>query len=265
MDLSFQLDLASAYRGPTQRIKVLTEHWAERQAYCLGCGYHGLVRFQNNRPVADLYCSRCDEQYELKSQAHPFKDKVQDGAYGTMMQRLGSDTVPNLMLLHYDRGDLLVRSLSVIPKQFFIPALIEQRRPLADTARRKGWIGCRILVGQVPAGGRIPVVSDGLVLPENEVRRKWRQTLFLRDQPIASQRGWLMAVMRIVDTFGTRVFSLEDVYVQEEMLARRFPSNRHIRAKIRQQLQLLRDQGYVHFLGNGRYRLGSAPGGPTRP
>lgn len=261
MDLSLQPDLALAYRGPTQRIKVLTEHWAGRQAYCLGCDHHVLARFANNQPVADLYCARCGEQYELKSQAHAFAEKVQDGAYGTMMQRLSSDAVPNLMLLHYDRHDLSVRNLTVIPKQFFVPTLIEQRRPLADTARRKGWIGCRILVGKVPESGRIHVVSNGFVVPEGEVRRKWRQTLFLRDQPIGSRRGWLVEVMRIVDAFGTRNFSLEDVYGQEEVLARRFPSNRHIRPKIRQQLQMLRDQGYLHFLGSGRYRLGSAPGG----
>lgn len=265
MELSFQVDRASAYKGPTQRIKVLTEHWAEKQAYCLGCGYHPLARFPNNRPVADFYCARCDEQYELKSQAAPFKDKIEDGAYSTMMQRLGSNTVPNLMLLHYDKQDLQVRNLLVIPKQFFVSALIEQRRPLADTARRKGWIGCRILVGQVPVGGRIPVVSDGLVLPENEVRQKWRQTLFLRDQPIHSQRGWLMAVMRIVDSFGSRVFSLQDVYAREEPLIRLFPSNRHIRPKVRQQLQLLRDQGYLHFLGNGRYQLASRRGDAVLP
>jgi type II restriction enzyme len=256
--LAFQHDLASAYRGPTQRIKVLTESWAERQAYCVGCGRHGLARFGNNQPVADLYCPHCREQYELKSQAQPFKDKVQDGAYATMMRRLASDTVPNLMLLHYDRRDLRVRNLSVIPKQFFIPALIEQRPPLADTARRKGWVGCRILVGQVPAGGRIPVVNDGLVLPEDEVKRQWRRTLFLRDQATHAQRGWLMAVMRIVDTFGARAFSLRDVYAREETLTRLFPSNRHIRPKIRQQLQVLRDQGYLLFLGNGRYQLASA-------
>jgi len=32
-------------------------------------------------------------------------------------------------------------------------------------------------------------------------------------------------------------------------------ANRHVRAKIRQQLQILRDLGSLHFLGRGRYRL----------
>ena len=32
------------------------------------------------------------------------------------------------------------------------------------------------------------------------------------------------------------------------------PDNRHVRDKIRQQLQVLRDLGLVEFLGRGRYR-----------
>ncbi len=32
-------------------------------------------------------------------------------------------------------------------------------------------------------------------------------------------------------------------------------TNRHVRDKIRQQLQILRDLGFVEFLGSGRYRL----------
>ena len=32
------------------------------------------------------------------------------------------------------------------------------------------------------------------------------------------------------------------------------PDNRHVLDKIRQQLQVLRDMGFVEFLGRGRYR-----------
>jgi type II restriction enzyme len=32
------------------------------------------------------------------------------------------------------------------------------------------------------------------------------------------------------------------------------PDNRHVRDKIRQQLQVLRNLGLVEFLGRGRYR-----------
>jgi hypothetical protein len=36
---------------------------------------------------------------------------------------------------------------------------------------------------------------------------------------------------------------------------RLYPGNRNVRPKIRQQLQMLRDRGWLEFTGRGRYRL----------
>jgi type II restriction enzyme dpnI len=44
------------------------------------------------------------------------------------------------------------------------------------------------------------------------------------------------------------------MYEFETELAAQFPENKHIKDKIRQQLQILRDQGKIEFLGNGHYR-----------
>jgi hypothetical protein len=38
-------------------------------------------------------------------------------------------------------------------------------------------------------------------------------------------------------------------------LMRLHPANRNVQAKIRQQLQVLRDLGHLDFLGNGSYRF----------
>jgi len=43
----------------------------------------------------------------------------------------------------------------VVPKHFFVRAIIERRNPLAATARRAGWIGSNILLDQVPDAGKI--------------------------------------------------------------------------------------------------------------
>ena len=48
-------------------------------------------------------------------------------------------------------------------------------------------------------------------------------------------------------------FSLEDIYQFEAEVQLLFPNNRHLRPKIRQQLQVLRDAGLLIFLGGGRY------------
>ncbi len=49
-------------------------------------------------------------------------------------------------------------------------------------------------------------------------------------------------------------FLLEDAYAFEGHLQAKHPSNNNVRAKIRQQLQSLRDKDVIQFLGRGRYR-----------
>lgn len=82
---------------------------------------------------------------------------------------------------------------------------------------------------------------------------QWRATAFLKDQDAAA-RGWLTQVMKCVEAIGREAFGLDEVYAFEDRLARVYPGNNNIRPKIRQQLQVLRDQGYLEFLGRGRYR-----------
>jgi type II restriction enzyme len=45
------------------------------------------------------------------------------------------------------------------------------------------------------------------------------------------------------------------LHAHHRRLHRLYPGNRNVRPKIRQQLQVLRDQGYLDFIGPGRYRL----------
>jgi hypothetical protein len=61
--------------------------------------------------------------------------------------------------------------------------------------------------------------------------------------------------MKCVDLLGRDEFTLDDVYAFEDRLAAIYPGNNNIRPKIRQQLQVLRDQGYLIFLGRGRYQV----------
>lgn len=59
----------------------------------------------------------------------------------------------------------------------------------------------------------------------------------------------------MVQSLNKKEFSLQGVYAHAEALGRLHPANRHVRDKIRQQLQVLRDLGLVEFLGRGDYRL----------
>jgi type II restriction enzyme len=172
-----------------------------------------------------------------------------------MLQRLNGNANPNLFLLNYDAKRFAVTNLIIIPKHFFTAEMIEKRQPLPPTARRAGWVGCRILLQGVPLAGRIAIIRQGVVQPKSDVLDKWQRTLFLRAQRDLQAKGWLVHVMRCIERLGKREFSLDEVYRFEAELAKAYPGNQHIRPKIRQKLQVLRDNGYLEFLGKGTYRL----------
>ena len=61
--------------------------------------------------------------------------------------------------------------------------------------------------------------------------------------------------MKCIDQLGKPEFSLHELYRFEDDLQLIHPSNQHIKEKIRQKLQLLRDKGFLEFRGRGVYRL----------
>jgi type II restriction enzyme len=253
MKMGFE-EAQTPYLSGSQSARAWTERWVRDQVYCPNCGNQKIDPFPANSPVADFLCRTCNEEYELKSQKTKFGAKVLDGAFRTMCERLAAANNPNLFLLSYNRKELAVTNLFVVPKQFFVREIIEERKPLALTARRAGWIGCNILLRQIPNAGKIFLVRDSLAQPKELVLAQWQKTLFLRDQT-AEARGWLVEVMKCVELIGKQEFSIDDVYAYEKKLSLLYPNNRHVKQKIRQQLQVLRDRRYLDFLGNGHYRL----------
>ena len=143
----------------------------------------------------------------------------------------------------------------VIPKHFFVPEIIEKRKPLAANAQRAGWIGSNILLQKIPQVGKIFLVKQQQIEPKGKVLAEWRKTLFLREEKEVSAKGWLLDIMRSIERLGRKEFALDDVYMFERELGKLHPENRHIRDKIRQQLQILRDKNYLQFTGGGRYQL----------
>ena len=216
------------------------------------CGSPKINAFPNNSPVADFFCAACKDEYELKSQKSTFGNKVLDGSFRTKCERLAASNNPNLFLLTYDLKRLSVTNLLVVPKHFFAREIIEERKPLAPTARRAGWIGSNILLNQIPESGKIFIVRAGQLETKGTVLEKWKRTLFLREQG-QEARGWLLEVMRCVEAIGKREFQLSDVYAFEHRLGRLYPDNQNVKPKIRQQLQFLRDRGYLDFVSKGYY------------
>jgi phosphatidylserine/phosphatidylglycerophosphate/cardiolipin synthase-like enzyme len=67
--------------------------------------------------------------------------------------------------------------------------------------------------------------------------------------------GWMRLTLEGVAGQLRDEFDIHDVYhICLPLVARRYPSNKFPREKLRQQLQRLRDLGMIEFLGEGRYR-----------
>lgn len=82
------------------------------------------------------------------------------------------------------------------------------------------------------------------VNPQNPVGRALREHL----------PGWTRLAIEGVQKQNTPIFTL-DAFVAacSPLVAERFPNNRNVRPKLRQQLQRLRDMGIIKFLGGGTY------------
>ncbi len=253
MDLRLNNELISEYHSGSQKARVLTESWVGDNLFCPRCGNDHIQHFENNRPAADFFCPVCNNQYELKSRRGRLGKKVADGAYDTLISRITSNENPDFLFLSYSMDTMRVTDLIMIPKYFFVPEIIEKRAPLPLTARRPGWVGCSIVIEQIPQQGRVNIVSRGIEEDRELVLERVSLSQRLSTENLHA-RGWLMDILRCVNSVPAEEFSLSDIYRFEGFLFEKHPENNNIRPKIRQQLQLLRDKGVIEFLGMGRYR-----------
>jgi len=251
--LDLDIEIANQYKSPSQKIRVMSEVWVNKNVFCPNCGKI-VKKYSNNKPVADFFCEICKEDFELKSKKNNFGKKIVDGAYKTMIDRLSSQENPNFYFLTYDR-EYKVTNFFIIPKQFFTPSIIEKRKPLSSNTRRVGWIGCNILLDKIPNIGKIFYIKNKKVYEKNIILKKWKQTLFLRNYKNIELRGWTLDIMKCIENLNKKEFSLKEIYYFEKYLAEKYPNNKHIKDKIRQQLQILRDKEILDFVGQGKYIL----------
>lgn len=252
MDLHMDEVLGKSYKSKAQKIRVMSESWVGSNMFCPCCGNAHIFELKNNEPVADMKCDNCGGIFELKSKEGRVGKKINDGAYVTMIERITSATNPELFVMQYS-SDYMVTDLILVPKFFFIPQIIEKRKPLAPTARRAGWTGCNILYAEIPQQGKISIIKNGLVNAPGEVVDNYARIKKLETSNM-DVRSWLLDVLNCVNSIKTNEFCLQEVYACIEILQEKHPNNHHVEAKIRQQLQFLRDKGFIEFLGRGRYK-----------
>ncbi|WP_407384634.1 DpnI domain-containing protein [Ruminococcus sp.] len=252
MEMHFDTSLATCYKSGSQKTRVLSETWVTNHVFCPCCGNAHIKELKNNMPVADMKCDNCKEIFELKSQKGKIGKIIPDGAYHTMMQRISSITNPDLFILQYT-PDYLVTDLTLIPKFFFVPGIIKKRKPLGPNARRAGWVGCNIMYDKIPEQGKIPIIRNSVFVDKELVIDQYAKLKRIETNNIET-RGWLFDVLNCVNSIQKDVFSLKEMYTFADVLQDLHKDNHNIEAKIRQQLQYLRDKGFIEFLDRGTYR-----------
>jgi type II restriction enzyme len=250
MNLSMTGELAFAYHSGSQRARVVTEAWGENNLYCPNCSSSSLSRLRNNTKASDYSCPSCSFWYQLKGQQARIGNHINDGAYGAMLEAIRNDATPNFYFMQYELATWSVKNLLLVPNFAFPPSAIIKRKPLAITARRAGWVGCNIALHRIPADARISIVTDSQVASPKNVRAQFHKVKPLAEIK-AKERGWTLDVLNAVRRLGKKEFTTSDAYAFAREMEKLHPDNRHIKDKIRQQLQVLRDTGFLSHPDRG--------------
>jgi len=254
MDLHLPTGGLSRYKSASQRARVGTESWGAEHLFCPACESPHLRPSPQGTPAIDYICPACDSPFQLKSQSKPLGSKIVDAAFSEMKRAIFEDRTPNLYVMHYDLAAWTVETVILVPRFAFTFSALERRPPLAATARRAGWVGCNIVLDKIPLSARISVIRQGKAESIKSVRHAYQRLRPLEKLQV-ERRGWTLDVLQVVQSLNKMEFSLPDVYAHTEALSSLHPKNAHVRDKIRQQLQVLRDLGLLEFLGGGSYRL----------
>ena len=260
MNTHFDTSFVQEFRSGSQHARVVSEAWFGSQAYCLSCEANQLQASKANAKAKDFVCPNCAQTYELKSSKGRNARRVVDGAYVTMMQRISASDAPALLLLKYSYQPLAIQPawnvhrLTAIHPVFLTDAVIEARKPLSATAKRAGWQGCNILVDRIPSDGQIVLINEGRSVDPMAVRASYRASSKMA-AILPQERGWATLALKVIRDLRVDHFALEQLYERRSFFQAAYPANRHIEAKIRQQLQVLRDLGYLRFASRGHYEL----------
>ncbi len=154
------------------------------------------------------------------------------------------------------------RSMAVRVAQTFLSAGSGDF-PVARLKHRTG-------MSDEPAGSK---ACPTIIIPPEKVREKFRRVKPLKEISV-KERGWTLDVLNIVRRISDRsserefahsksqsrltsaaTFATSEVYAFTRELEKLHPENRHVRDKIRQQLQVLRDMGLLLHIGRSVWRL----------
>ncbi len=249
------------YTSKSQIARIITEKWVEDNLYCPKCG-RPLKKYNDNTPVYDFYCDHSDEiitnqifnreNFQLKSQSKPISNRVIGAEYNKTIQSLKNGNFPSLILLSYDIKTHQVTEVIFVNRMAITKSSIKPRKPLSENAKRSNWQGCYIDLKAIPKIGFIWVIKNNSIRKKDYVMKEWERVSSVL-QGSFTKRTWISDIIKCLDILPEK-FTLKDVYKKcEKHLSKLHPNNKHIKEKIRQQLQILRNKNFIIFDGSGVY------------
>lgn len=250
--MNFIMDqtLAKNYKSNSQKARVITETWVAENFKCPYCKKK-LKQYNPNNECADYYCSKCNEDFELKTKNGKFSNLINGASYKATLNKISSNRNSNWILLEHK--NFTVTNLTFIPKCFFYDSIVEAREPLKQTARRAGWQGCRLNMNMIPSFGKIKYIKDSQEIDKKIIAYHLKMANPFKNANL-KDKSWKLEVLSLVDSLPENIFTLKELEKLIPTVQDKHPNNKHIDAKFRQVLQILRNEGYVLFLGDGLYQ-----------
>lgn len=178
------------YRNPPGQSNREIGH----RAVLLSIRTKNLIAEPERHPYCNVEGLECAALFQLKSKATSIGESISDAGYRAMIESIMSGRVPNLFVLHYEKTTWTAKNVLLVPHYVFSVSVIQRRKPLSDTARRAGWIGCNILLRSVPPTARIDVVVNGSFLHPSHQRKNPATTAGpARSRIVGSSCPWCLA------------------------------------------------------------------------
>jgi len=252
MNLKFDISLAEEYQNASQKTRIFSEAWFDKNMYCPICKAEHLRRSKPNSPVKDFVCDKCNSEFELK--AHKRKSPglpttYPAGAYKNLKSRINEFNSPHFFFLTYFEDE--VKNLIFVPNRIMTQKIIKKRKKLSVNAKRKGWIGGTIRIDKLPSKGKIFVIQDSIITTCKDVRAQYHR---FKGYRAYEERGWLLDIHYCINQLAVNDFTPDDLYVYEQTLRVKHPNNNNIKAKIRQGLRELAKMRIIQHPHRGHYR-----------
>jgi hypothetical protein len=165
---SVRIDFTEAanYASRAQVARVAIEAWVATNIDCWRCRSSLLLVPANTR-LLDAVCRDAGHEVQVKAISGIASDHLSGAAFGPMAERLTVGSLPDYLVVSYDRPRSVVVLAEFIDGESLGLDRLKARAPLGEGARRAGWVGATIDLSGL---ARHTVVGPSFI-PEDTNRR----------------------------------------------------------------------------------------------